>query len=253
MPLTSLIVDDEILARQGLRQLLARDPEMAVIHEARDGREAVAAIRAHRPDLVFLDVQMPEMDGFAVIEEIGVASMPLIVFVTAHDAHAIRAFEMSAIDYLLKPVTAARFDQALARAKTQIMAPRASREELKALIETIASPNRYLHRLAVRSPGKTYFVNVNEIDWIGAAENYVELHIGDAGHLLHVRMNALEQALDPGMFVRIHRSIIVNIGRIKEMHSAMHGEYVVVLGGGARLQSSRTYHARLKALTANPF
>ena len=253
MPLTSLIVDDELLARQGLRQLLGRDPEMTVIHEARDGREAVAAIRTHRPDLVFLDVQMPEMDAFGVIEEVGLESMPLIVFVTAHDAHAIRAFEISAIDYLLKPVTAARFDQALARAKAHLVAPRASREEIVALLETIASPHRPLRRLAVRSPGNTYFVNVDEVDWIGAAENYVELHVGDATHLLHVRMTALEQALDPGMFLRIHRSIIVNIGRIKEMRSAMHGEYTVVLRSGIRLQSSRSYHAKLKALTANPF
>jgi two-component system LytT family response regulator len=253
MPLTSLIADDELLARQGLRQLLERDPEMAAIHEARDGREAVDAIRTHRPDLVFLDVQMPEMDAFGVIETVGLDRMPLIVFVTAHDAHAIRAFEISAIDYLLKPVTAARFDQALARAKAQVMTPRGGREEIKALLETLASPHRCLNRLAVRSPGKTYFVNVDEIDWIAAAENYVELHVGDATHLLHVRMNALEEALDPNMFLRVHRSIIVNIGRIKELHSAMHGEYVVVLRGGLRLQSSRTYHARLKALTANPF
>lgn len=253
MPLTSLIVDDEILARQGLRQLLRRDPEMAAIHEARDGREAVAAIKAHRPDLVFLDVQMPELDAFGVIEEVGVDLMPLIVFVTAHDEHAIRAFEISAVDYLLKPVTAARFDLALARAKAQVHQPAAGQEQIVALLETIASPPRHLTRLAVRSPGKTYFVTVADIDWIGAAENYVELHTGSATHLMHVKMTALESSLDPGMFLRIHRSIIVNIGRIKELHSADHGEYVVLLRDGTRLQSSRTYHAKLKALTVNPF
>ena len=253
MPLTSLIVDDEVLARQGLRQLLERDDEVTAIHEARDGREAVDAIRNQRPDLVFLDVQMPELDAFGVIDAVGLERMPPIVFVTAHDEHAIRAFEISAIDYLLKPVTASRFDQALARAKALVKTPGGGQEEILALLEAIASPHRYLKRLAVRSPGKTYFVNVSELDWIGAAENYVELHSGDAAHLLHVRMNALEQSLDPRMFVRIHRSIIVNIGRIKEMHSAMHGEYVMVMRSGVRLQSSRTYHAKLKALTANPF
>ena len=253
MPLTSLIVDDEILARQGLRQLLRRDPDMAEIHEARDGREAVAAIRTHRPDLVFLDVQMPELDAFGVIEAVGLAAMPRIVFVTAHDEHAIRAFEISAVDYLLKPVTAARFDLALTRAKAQIQLPASGREQIMALLETIASPQRDLKRLAVRSPGKTYFVNVSEIDWINAAENYVELHAGDATHLVHVKMNALEASLDPAMFLRIHRSIIVNIGRIKELHSASHGEFMVLLKNGTRLQSSRTYHAKLKALTANPF
>jgi two-component system LytT family response regulator len=253
MPLSSLIVDDEILARQGLRQLLRRDPDMAAIHEARDGREAVKAIKALRPDLVFLDVQMPELDAFGVIAEVGLDAMPRIVFVTAHDEHAIRAFEISAVDYLLKPVTAARFELALTRAKAQVDLPAGGREQIMALLETIASPQKYLKRLAVRSPGKTYFVNVQEIDWVNAAENYVELHAGDATHLVHVRMNALEATLDPAMFLRIHRSIIVNIGRIKELHSATHGEYMVVLRNGTRLQSSRTYNARLKALTANPF
>lgn len=252
MPLSSLIVDDEILARQGLRQLLQRDPEMSAIYEARDGREAVEAIKTHRPDLVFLDVQMPELDAFGVIEAVGLDAMPLMVFVTAHDEHAIRAFDINAVDYLLKPVTAARFDRALARAKAQVNQS-SGREQIMALLETIASPHRHLKRLAVRSPGKTYFVNVNEVDWIGAAENYVELHIGDASHLVHVTMNALEASLDPGMFIRIHRSIIVNIGQIQELHSATHGEFMVLLRNGTRLQSSRTYYTPLKALTLNPF
>ena len=252
MPLTSLIVDDETLARQGLRQLLRRDAEMSAIYEARDGREAVEAIKAHRPDLVFLDIQMPELDAFGVIEAVGLDAMPLMVFVTAHDEHAIRAFDISAVDYLLKPVTAARFDRALARAKTQVnQSP--GQEQIMALLEAIASPHRYLKRLAVRSPGKTYFVNVNEVEWIGAAQNYVELHIGDAAHLVHVTMNTLEASLDPGIFIRIHRSIIVNISRIQELHSAMHGEFMVLLRNGTRLQSSRTYHAHLKTLTLNPF
>jgi two-component system LytT family response regulator len=253
MQLTSLIVDDEVLARQGMRQLLARDRAVTTIHEARNGREAVEAIREHRPDLVFLDVQMPELDAFGVIEKIGLKSMPLVVFVTAYDEHAIRAFEINAVDYLLKPVTATRFDRALRRAKAQLNAPGADQGQIMALLESLASPQRFLKRLAVRSPGKTCFVNVNEIDWIAGAENYVELHAGDATHLLHVTMNALEKALDPRMFLRIHRSIIVNVGRIKEMHSATHAEYVVVLRNGVRLQSGRTFHARLKALTLNPF
>lgn len=253
MRLTSLIVDDEALARKGLRLLLSRDPEVSEVHEAKNGQEAVAAIRAHRPDLIFLDVQMPEMDGFGVIDEIGADEMPAVVFVTAHDKHAIRAFEISAVDYLLKPVTAARFAQALARAKTHIKTPQAGQRQIVALLEALASPQRHLKRLAVRSPGKTAFVNVSEVDWIAAAENYVELHAGRATHLLHVRMNALEKSLDPRLFLRIHRSLIVNISRIVEMEAADHGEFVLVLKNGTRLQSSRTYHAKLKALTANPF
>ena len=253
MRLRSLIVDDEVLARQGLRSLLARDPDVVEVHEANNGRQAVEAIRAHRPDLIFLDVQMPEMDGFDVIEEVGLESMPAVVFVTAHDQHAIRAFEISAIDYLLKPVTAARFGQALARAKTHLGSPQTGQRQIMALLEAMASPPRHLKRLAVRAPGKTSFVNVGEVDWIAAAENYVELHVGEATHLLHVRMNALEKSLDPRLFLRIHRSLIVNIGRIVELHAADHGEFVVVLKDGVRLQSSRSYHARVKALTANPF
>jgi two-component system, LytTR family, response regulator len=255
MLLKTLIVDDEPLAREGLRMLLAEDPEIAAIHEAKDGREAVAAISSARPDLVFLDVQMPEMDGFAVAAQVGAERMPAVVFVTAHDRYAIQAFEINAIDYLLKPVTGERFRQALARAKERLAsrpAGDASRQILS-LLETMASPRRYLKRLAVRSAGKTVFVNVEDVDWVEAAENYVQLHAGRAGHLIHVTMNTLETSLDPEIFVRIHRSVIVNVKRIKELQPALHGEYVVTLESGVRLQSGRIYNAKLKSLAENPF
>jgi two-component system LytT family response regulator len=255
MLLTTLIVDDEPLAREGLRMLLAEDPEVAAIHEAKDGREAVAAIQSARPDLVFLDVQMPEMDGFAVDAEVGAERMPAVVFVTAHDRYAIQAFEINAIDYLLKPVTEERFRQALARAKARLNSrpvDDASRQILS-LLETIASPRQYLKRLAVRSAGKTVFVDVEDVDWIEAAENYVQLHAGRAGHLIHVTMNTLEKSLDPEMFVRVHRSVIVNVKRIKELQPALHGEYAITLANGVRLQSGRMYNAKLRALAENPF
>ena len=255
MQFTALLVDDEPLAREGLRILLARDPEVSAIREAKDGREAVEAIRTGRPDLVFLDVQMPEMDGFAVAQEVGAGQMPAVVFVTAHDKYAIQAFEINAIDYLLKPVTEERFAKALARAKDRLQsrpADEASRQILS-LLETIASPTRFLKRLAVRSAGKTVFVDVEDIDWIEAAENYVQLHAGRAEHLLHVTMNTLEKSLDPELFLRIHRSVIVNVRRVKELHPVMHGEYVVTLSNGVRLQSGRMYNEKLKALAANPF
>jgi two-component system LytT family response regulator len=255
MPLTALLVDDEPLAREGLRMLLCLDPEVSAIHEAKDGREAVRLISETRPDLIFLDVQMPEMDGFSVVREIGPNRMPVVVFVTAFDQYAIQAFEINAVDYLLKPVTEARFQQALERAKTRLRLRPAdeSNRQILSLLETIAAPHRYLKRLAVRSSGKTVFVDVEDVDWIEAAENYAQLHVGRAGHLLHVTMNTIEKSLDPQIFVRIHRSIIVNVKCIKELQPAMHGEYVVTLKDGVRLQSGRAYNEKLRALTANPF
>ncbi|HKW34037.1 MAG TPA: LytTR family DNA-binding domain-containing protein [Candidatus Acidoferrum sp.] len=255
MPLTTLIVDDEPLAREGLRALLSRDSEVSAIHEARDGSEAVASIRESKPDLVFLDVQMPEMDGFAVIREIGAEEMPAVVFVTAHDRYAIQAFEINALDYLLKPVTEERFGKALMRAKGRIHSNLVadSNRQIIRLLETIALPRSYPKRLAIRSAGKTLFVDVKDVDWIEAAENYVELHVGSVNYLLHVTMNSLEKSLDPEIFLRIHRSIIVNLGRIKNVQSAAHGEHVVTLRDGVRLQSGRTYSERLRALVNNPF
>jgi two-component system, LytTR family, response regulator len=256
MHLTTLIVDDEPLAREGLRALLCRDPEISAIREARDGREAVAAIRESKPDLVFLDVQMPEMEGFAVVQAIGAESMPATIFVTAHDQYAIRAFEINALDYLLKPVIEERFVKALARAKDRIRSNGAadSNRQIIGLLETIAFPQNYLRRLAVRSAGKTIFLDVADVDWIGAAENYVELHVGRTSHLLHVTMSTLEKSLEPTTFLRIHRSIIVNCNRIKEIQSGgAHGEYVITLRDGVRLQSGRTYADQLKALINNPF
>jgi len=255
MPFTILIVDDEPLAREGLLQLCSRDIEITDLKEARNGREAVEIIRASRPDLVLLDVQMPEMDGFSVVRELGADAMPAVVFVTAHDQYAIQAFEVNAIDYILKPVTEDRFRKALERAKERLKSrptDEAGRQILS-LLETIATPRRYLKRLAVRTAGKTVFVDVQDVDWMEAAENYVQLHTGRTGHLLHVAMNTLEKSLDPDLFLRIHRSLIVNIKRIKELQPALHGEYVVTLENGVRLQSGRMYNEKLRALAANPF
>jgi two-component system LytT family response regulator len=255
MELTALIVDDEPPARRGLRMLLAEDPDIAVIREAQNGREAITAIRDLQPGIVFLDVQMPEIDGFAVVEAVGPELLPAVIFVTAHDSYAIRAFEINAVDYLLKPVTAARFRQAVARAKADLNArqPEYSARRVLSLLETIGSPQKRVKRLAVRSTGKTLFVNVEDIDWIRAAENYVELHRSSEMHLLHTRMNTFEEWLDPDIFLRVHRSTIVNLRRIKEIQSGARGEFVIVLDTGVRLQSGRSYYDKIKALTANPF
>jgi two-component system LytT family response regulator len=254
MPLTVLLVDDEPLARDGLRILLERDPEIGAIYDAKNGHEAVTCVREHAPDLMFLDVQMPEMDGFAAVGEIGAGQMPAVVFVTAHDQYAIQAFEINAIDYLLKPVTEDRFAKALERVKTRLAAQAGdTNRQILSLLETIASPTRYLKRLAVRTAGKTVLVDVGEIDWIEAAENYVQLHTSCGAHLLHVTMSRLEKSLDPQIFWRIHRSVIVNVARIRELQPVMHGEYAITLASGARLQSGRNYSEKLKALAANPF
>ena len=252
MPFTALIVDDEPLAREGLRLLLADDPDFPAIHEARNGHEAVEVIRSVQPHLVFLDVQMPEMDGFGVVSEIGAERMPSVVFVTAHDRYAVQAFEVNAVDYLLKPVTAARFHTTLERVKLRLGAsPGDSSRRILALLQSMTSSRRYVKRLAVRSASKTLFVEVEDIQWMEAAENYVQLHTASATPLVHMPMHALEKSLDPELFVRVHRSIIVNMRHVKEMQPATHGEYVITMQNGARVQSGRMYHARLKALAGN--
>lgn len=258
MPYTALIVDDEPLARTGLRALLRRDPECAEILEAVNGREAVPAILERRPDLVFLDVQMPELDGLGVVSAVGAERMPATIFVTAHDEHAIAAFEMNAVDYLLKPVTEERFAQALARAKSRLAslsgaAGAGDTRQVLDLLEALVAPQRHVRRLAVRSAGRTVFVDVDDVDWIAAAENYVELHVGRESHLLHVTLTTLERSLDPARFLRIHRSTIVQVPRIAELVPGAHGEYEVVLRDGTRLTSGRTYADKLRALATNEF
>jgi two-component system LytT family response regulator len=255
MRLTTLIVDDEPLAREGLRMFLQKDADISSIAEARNGREAVKAIREAKPDLVLLDVQMPELDGLSVVREIGAERMPAVVFVTAHDRYAIQAFEINAIDYLLKPVTEKRFSQAILRVKDRLHTEPDgdSNRQIIALLETMASPQRFLKRAAVKSAGKTTFVNMKDVEWIEAAQNYVQLHTGRTSHLLHVTLGALAKMLDPEVFLPIHRSIIVNVGCVQELEPAGHGEYVVRLQNGIRLRSGRTYFENLKSLAANPF
>jgi two-component system, LytTR family, response regulator len=248
-----LIVDDEPLAREGLRMLLVEDPAAHVVLEAKNGSEAVDALRKEQLDIVFLDVQMPEMDGFAVVHEVGPANMPGVIFVTAHDQYAIQAFEINAVDYLLKPVTRERFQATLARARSRLRTHAFDRERIASLLESIDSPSQKLSRIAVRSAGKTYFVALEEVEWIKAAENYVELHVGLTRHLLHVRIHKLECSLDPEMFMRIHRSFIVNVKHIKEIEPVAHGEHALTLRSGVRLKSSRSYDQSIRRWADNPF
>jgi two-component system LytT family response regulator len=195
------------------------------------------------------------MDGFQVIETVGAARMPAVVFVTAFDSYAVRAFEVNAVDYLLKPVSEERFKTAFERAKGRVQNEPAevSVQQMRSLLEGLANPKRYLSRLAVRGTGKIFFVDVNDIEWVEAAENYVQLHAGGKRHLLHVPMNTLAGSLDPEVFVRIHRSAIVNTRRIKSVAPAAHGQYIVLMESGAELQSSRTYGDAVRGLITNHF
>ena len=248
-----LIVDDEPLARAGMRMLLEEESAITSIGEARNGAEAVATIRAGRPDLLLLDVQMPEMDGFGVLKELGADHIPPVIFVTAHDRYAIQAFEVNAIDYLLKPVTRERFQQALTRMRERVTAQGLDNRHVLSLLQQLSAPPKYLARVALRAAGKITFVNIEDLLYVQAAENYVQLHLKTSRHLLHVPIATLESSLDPAMFLRIHRSLIVNVRHIQELETGPHGEYIVVLKGGARLQSSRSFHEKIKRWAANPF
>jgi two-component system LytT family response regulator len=252
----TLIVDDEPLARRNLRLLLERDPQIEILGECRNGKEAIKAIEASRPDLIFLDIQMPEMDGFDVLESVGPELVQAIVFVTAFDQYALKAFEVHALDYLLKPYDDLRFTQALQRAKLQIESREINKvsKRLLALLEeresnkglsTSAKP--YLSRVMIKLASRVILLRVDEIDWIEADGNYAKLHVGKKAHLLREKMQELESQLDPQRFVRIHRSIIVNLERIKELHPHFNGDYIVVLEDGIQLKLSRSRRENLES------
>lgn len=245
----TLIVDDESLARDRLRQLLQKEAEVEIIGDCADGRTAVAMIQKEAPDLVFLDVQMPELDGFGVAEAIGAGARPVIVFVTAHDKFALRAFEIHAVDYLLKPFDRERFQKALRRALEQVKQRESSTliERQAAMIASLKSPPTD-DRLAVKSSGHVVWVKLDEVDWIGSADNYAELHVGAKSHLLRETMAALEARLDATTFVRISRSIIVNTKRIKELKRQFYGGCELILQNGTKLTLSRRYRDKLKLL-----
>ncbi len=234
-----LIVDDEALARERIRTLLAGDSDVEIVGECSSGDAAVKAIRRQRPDLLFLDVQMPRLDGFGVLEKIGTAKLPTTIFVTAFDQYAIRAFDAMALDYLLKPFTRERFRKALQRATTQVRQERAGavRRQLDGLLDNLSRP--YIQRLVIKTAGRITFLNAGEIHWIEAQGNYACLHTGSESHLLRRSLKKLSEQLDPAAFLRIHRSTIVNLDQVKDLQPLFHGEYTVTLRDGTRLTSSR--------------
>lgn len=250
MKIRTLIVDDEALARDRLRQLLEAEAEIQIIGECTDGSEAVTAIQKSSPDLVFLDIHMPELDGFGVLDAIGSQPMPVIVFVTAHDKFALRAFEFHAVDYLLKPFDKERFQAALRHAMAQARNKTAGihTEPQTAVLTQLRSSTKPLDRLAVKSGAHIVWVPLADIDWIESADNYVELHVGSKSHLLRETLNALEERLSAEQFVRISRSAMVNPLRIKELRRMLYGGYEIKLINGATLTLSRRYRDKLPLL-----
>jgi two-component system, LytTR family, response regulator len=250
-----LVADDELPARQRLVDLLRRDDQVASVSEAADGQTAVEMIQRQNPDLLFLDVQMPELDGLAVIDAIGAVEMPLTVFVTAFDQHAIRAFEANALDYLLKPFSDERFEATMCRAKARLD-ERSMKEfgqrVMKMVSAAPASPERRLDRLVVKAAGTTRFVRVIDIDWIEAAGVYVTLHVGGKELLYRAALNDLAEKLDPRRFVRVHRSALINIESVLQLEPISHGEFEAVLKNGSRTRVSRTYRVQLEKRLGQP-
>jgi two-component system LytT family response regulator len=237
-----VIADDEPPARKTIRLLARRDPEVTIAAECRNGEEALDAVHEEKPDILFLDIQMPRLDGFDVLELLGEDAPPAIVFVTAYDQYAIRAFEVHAVDYLLKPFTDERFDKALARAKDLVR--HGMRDKLSRLT---TSHRAFTQRFMVRTAGRIVFLKAQEIDWIEAADYYARLHAGAHSYLIRESMNDLAASLDPASFVRIHRSTIVNLDRVREMRPLFRGELVVVLQDGTQLRMSRSRRDELES------
>jgi two-component system, LytTR family, response regulator len=250
----TVIADDERLARQKLLILLSSEPHVKVVAECQDGRQTVAAIRNFRPDLLLLDIQMPELDGFQVLEEIPPEEMPVVIFTSAYDQYAIRAFEANALDYLLKPFDQERLHHAVERARVEVYRSRDSEitHRILSLLSqvragTVAAPERD-NRLVIKVNGRVVFLDLDSIDWVEAAANYVRLNVGKESYLLRETIGGISDRLDANLFVRIHRSTIVNVRKIKELIPVNSGEYVVVLKSGRELSCSRGYRPYLQAI-----
>ena len=247
-PIAVLIADDEPPARRGIRALLEPHADVRIVGEAGSGREAVEAIRTLRPELVFLDVQMPEGDGFDVVRTVGVENMPVTVFATAYDEYALQAFEAHALDYLLKPYPRERFEAVLRRARARVRQARGAGADprLLAFVREMEERTRYLRRIPVRVGPRVRLVEVEDVDYFEADTNYVRLHVGGASHLVRETLTALEGRLDPARFARVHRSLIVNLARVAEVEPLFAGEHVLTLRNGTRLTTGRTYRARVQ-------
>jgi two-component system LytT family response regulator len=249
----ALVIDDEPLARDMIREMLESDPDVEIIAECANGREAVAAIKSLSPDLIFLDIQMPELGGFEVLESLDSGSAPYVIFATAYDQYAVRAFEVHAFDYLLKPFDQERFDVAWQRARKQIELDRGGQRDqhILELLEELKAGPRYLERLVIKTGGRVFFLNVEDVHCIEAEGNYVRVYDSGKHYLLRETISGLEEQLDPKQFLRIHRSAIVKIDKIKELQPWFHGEYRIILTNGKQLTLSRNYRANLQEAVGN--
>jgi len=247
-PIRALVVDDELLAREIIREMIRRDPEIDIVGECGNGLDAVTMIETERPDMVFLDIQMPEMDGFAVIEAVGAQAMPVVIFVTAYDQYAVNAFKVHALDYILKPFDWERFADALLRAKSQIRRESDLSDKLDALLRQMRKKHDFIERLIIKTNGRVIFLRTEEIDWIEAEGNYVRLHVGKDSYLQRDTIGGMEAKLDPTQFPRIHRSAIVNIDRVQELRPWFQGDYCVILRNGKELPLSRNYWDKLRQI-----
>jgi len=241
----TLIVDDEAPARRRLRQVLGDEPDVQIVGECRDGHEAVVAIRDDKPDVVFLDVRMPEMSGFDVLQAVGVDAVPAVVFVTAHGEYAVDAFEARALDYLLKPFSLSRFEATMVRVR-QALSGDGDRRRLARELRALVDQETHDRRLVIRTPDRVVFLDQREIDRIEGAGNYIRIHARDRSYLYRETMKGILARLDPDRFVRIHRSHIVRVDRIRELRQTSHGEFDLLLHHGARIPVSRTYSPELR-------
>jgi two-component system LytT family response regulator len=251
----ALVVDDEPLARRGICRLLQTAPDIKIVGEAGNGQDAIAAVETQKPDLVFLDIQMPLLDGFSVIEKIDSQNLPEIVFVTAFDEHAIRAFEINALDYLLKPIDPERFEKCLERVRERLKNSKNEKfdEKLSSLLQCLEragskAEKNFLERVVIKDAGRIFFVGTDEIIWISSEGNYVKLHTKSKAYLLRETMDGLEGKLNPRDFLRLRRSTIVRIEQIKELHPLFNGEFAVILKDGTKLTSSRRYRQNLDSI-----
>jgi two-component system LytT family response regulator len=253
--ITIMIVDDEELARTRIRQLVQKDPDLEIISECSNGTLALEALPVKKPDVLLLDIQMPGLDGFGVLKKLNAASIPLIIFVTAFDEFAVRAFDLNACDYLLKPFKAKRFEEAMLRAKNALRNRDQKQwlERTSSLLESLAGNSRFLENFAIKDRGRILFVKSPEVDWIEAQDNYVRLHCGKETYLIRQKIGALQQELNPARFARVHRGAIVNVERIRELQQWFHRDYRIVLRDGTVVPLGRSYREGLRRVLGSSF